>query len=158
MSRKSGRLEKENDTYKRKHEATNANIAGMVHERENLRKDRDAIKAKAENEQRRADKLMNIIRGMQDQGRKVPPTAAGVISSSSPEQEESEYSHEDDEGEDEDEDEDDESEEYEDEDSDDDRPLTHANSSTQAHPHATPHASRAFGPERPPPQQPTNGH
>ena len=72
MSKKTKRLEKENETFRRKHDATNANIFRMAEEREGLKRRQDAAEKKGE-------KLMAIIRSMQQQGRKVPPTAAGVV-------------------------------------------------------------------------------
>jgi chromosome segregation ATPase len=66
MSKKTKRLEKENETLKRKHEATNANIIRMAEEREDWKK-------KAEAEKKNVDKLRSIIQQMQQQGRKMPP-------------------------------------------------------------------------------------
>ncbi|KXH38139.1 myosin-like coiled-coil protein [Colletotrichum simmondsii] len=74
MSKKTKRLEKENETMKRKHEATNANIIRMAEEREDWRK-------KAAEAIKRAEKLRSIIEQMQQQGRKVPPGAAATLES-----------------------------------------------------------------------------
>lgn len=134
MSKKTKRLEKENETFRRKHDATNANIFRMAEEREGLKRRQDAAEKKAE-------KLMAIIRSMQQQGRKVPASAAGVVEGEEEGYEGSEYSGDEEEEED-DEEEGEEEEEYG-ESEEDNRP-------------------RVFGPERPPqPQQArvaTNGH
>ncbi|KAK1655237.1 myosin-like coiled-coil protein [Colletotrichum phormii] len=74
MSKKTKRLEKENETMKRKHEATNANIIRMAEEREDWRK-------KAAEATKRAEKLRSIIEQMQQQGRKVPPGMAATLES-----------------------------------------------------------------------------
>ncbi|CAI4210294.1 unnamed protein product [Parascedosporium putredinis] len=117
MSKKTKRLEKENETYKRKHDATNANIFRMAEEREEAKK-------REEESSKKSEKLMSIIRTMQQQGRKMPPGAAEILEScgsSSGGHGESEYSNEDDPEDDEDEDEEEEeSEDYEDEESEED--------------------------------------
>lgn len=97
MSKKTKRLEKENLTLSRKHEATNQNILKMAEERTKTHRELDLLRKKNEN-------LEKLCRGMQAQGR-------GQISL--PDQEdddgtESEY--------DEDDYEDDGSEEYDDDD------------------------------------------
>jgi hypothetical protein len=150
MSKKTKRLEKENETFKRKHDATNANIFRMAEEREDLKKRQEAAEKKC-------DKLMSIIRNMQQQGRKIPPGAHEALESysSSGGNGESEYSNEDDpedEEDEEDEDEEEESEEYEDDESEEDKPLTNATGQPQNTP-AVKAAPRPFGPERPPHQQ-----
>ena len=131
MSKKTKRLEKENETFRRKHDATNANIFRMAEEREGLKRRQDAAEKKAE-------KLMAIIRSMQAQGRKVPASATGVVEGEEEVYEGSEYS-----GDEEEEEDEEEGEEEDYAESEEDRP-------------------RVFGPERPPqPQQPrvaTNGH
>lgn len=135
MSKKTKRLEKENETFRRKHDATNANIFRMAEERESLKRRQDAAEKKAE-------KLMAIIRTMQQQGRKVPASAAGVVEGEEEGYEGSEYSGDEEEEED-DEEGGEEGEEEEYEESEEERP-------------------RVFGPERPPQAQQarvaTNGH
>lgn len=140
MSKKTKRLEKENETFRRKHDATNANIFRMAEEREGLKRRQDTAEKKAE-------KLMAIIRSMQQQGRKVPASAAGVVEGEEEGYEGSEYSGDEEEEGDDDEGDDEEGDEEEDDDeygeSEEERP-------------------RVFGPERPPQPQQTpvaaNGH
>ncbi|KAI3550144.1 myosin-like coiled-coil protein [Colletotrichum filicis] len=139
MSKKTKRLEKENETMKRKHEATNANIIRMAEEREDWRK-------KAAEAIKRAEKLRSIIEQMQQQGRKVPPGAAATLESC--------YSdsngHMDGDGSDYSDDEEEEGEEDPSEFDDD----------TEEEPQpGEPEPPRPYGPERPPvPQAATNGH
>ena len=127
MSKKTKRLEKENLTLSRKHEATNTNILKMAEERTRTLKELELLRKKNEN-------LEKLCRGMQAQGRgQVAPLAM-------------EHGDEDDEGTeseyDDDEYEDD--EEYEDDDTEDER-LEAA---------ATAGARRTFGPVPPPPSTP----
>ena len=65
MSKKTKKLEKENEVLRRKHEATSTNIVGMAEEREEWKK-------KAEAAEQRAAKLTSIIQQMQTQGRRAP--------------------------------------------------------------------------------------
>ena len=65
MSKKTKKLEKENDAYKRKHEALNQNIFKLAEERTKLLRDLDDIRKKN-------DKLTSIIGQMQQQGRGLP--------------------------------------------------------------------------------------
>jgi len=65
MSKKTKKLERENDTLKRKHEATSASILGMAEEHERWKK-------MAEQAELRATKLTSIIQQMQSQGRRAP--------------------------------------------------------------------------------------
>ncbi|KAG7111168.1 hypothetical protein HYQ44_009363 [Verticillium longisporum] len=74
MSKKTKRLEKENETMKRKHEATNANIISMAEERE-------AMRTKTAEATKKTGKLISIIEQMQQQGRKVPPGMAATLES-----------------------------------------------------------------------------
>ncbi|KAJ0296340.1 hypothetical protein COL5a_000456 [Colletotrichum fioriniae] len=140
MSKKTKRLEKENETMKRKHEATNANIIRMAEEREDWRK-------KAAEAIKRAEKLRSIIEQMQQQGRKVPPGAAATLESC--------YSdsngHMDGDGSDYSDDEEEEEGEEDPSEFDDD---------TEEEPQpGEPEPPRPYGPERPPvPQAATNGH
>ncbi|KAK1982677.1 myosin-like coiled-coil protein [Colletotrichum cereale] len=137
MSKKTKRLEKENETMKRKHEATNANIIRMAEEREDWRK-------KAAEATKRAEKLRSIIEQMQQQGRKVPPGMTATLESC--------YSdsngHMDGDGSDYSDD-----EEIEDDPSEFDEDTEEEPQSADAEP------PRPYGPERPPaPQATTNGH
>ncbi|KAL9948923.1 hypothetical protein ACHAP6_002196 [Verticillium nonalfalfae] len=74
MSKKTKRLEKENETMKRKHEATNANIISMAEERE-------AMRTRTAEATKKTGKLISIIEQMQQQGRKVPPGMAATLES-----------------------------------------------------------------------------
>ncbi|KAI1332124.1 myosin-like coiled-coil protein-domain-containing protein [Xylariaceae sp. FL0255] len=64
MSKKSKKLEKENESYRRKDTALNQNILKMAEDRNQNLKDLDAIKKKNE-------KLTSIIQQMQQQGRGI---------------------------------------------------------------------------------------
>ncbi|KAK1845190.1 muscle-derived protein (neurite-outgrowth-promoting) [Colletotrichum chrysophilum] len=137
MSKKTKRLERENETMKRKHEATNANIIRMAEEREQLSK--KAIEATS-----RAEKLRSIIEQMQQQGRKVPPGMAATLESC--------YSdsngHMDGDGSD-----------YSDEEEGEEDPSEFDDDTEEEPQPAEPEPPRPFGPERPPvPQATTNGH
>lgn len=74
MSKKSKRLEKENEAYKKQKEASNANILRMAAEREELRK-------KVEYDDRQMETLRGIIQAMQRQGRAVPPSLTNTLES-----------------------------------------------------------------------------
>ncbi|KAH0425721.1 hypothetical protein CcaCcLH18_10766 [Colletotrichum camelliae] len=137
MSKKTKRLERENETMKRKHEATNANIIRMAEEREQLSK--KAIEAT-----NRTEKLRSIIEQMQQQGRKVPPGMAATLESC--------YSdsngHMDGDGSD-----------YSDEEEGEEDPSEFDDDTEEEPQPAEPEPPRPFGPERPPvPQATTNGH
>jgi hypothetical protein len=71
MSKKTKRLEKENLSLTRKHEATNQSIIMMAEERTRAQKEIAALKRRNEN-------LENLCRGMQAQGRGLAPTAAAA--------------------------------------------------------------------------------
>lgn len=138
MSKKTKRLEKENETMKRKHEATNANIIRMAEEREDWRK-------KAADANLKAEKLRDIINQMQTQGRKVPPGMAATLENS--------YSdsngHMDGDG----------SDYSDDEDGEEEDPSEFDDDTEEEPQPAEPEPPRPFGPERPPaPQAATNGH
>jgi hypothetical protein len=62
MSKKTKRLEKENTTLSRKHEATNSNILKMAEERTKNHREMELLRKKNEN-------LEKLCRGMQAQGR-----------------------------------------------------------------------------------------
>jgi hypothetical protein len=78
MSKKTKRLEKENLSLTRKHEATNQNIIKMAEERNRSHKEIAALRKKNEN-------LEKLCRGMQAQGRGLtaPPTTADDAASAS---------------------------------------------------------------------------
>lgn len=79
MSKKTKRLEKENQNLTRRHETTNHNILQMAEERTKVNKELDMLRRKNEN-------LEKLCRGMQAQGRGsaaaaamvAPPSSAGV--------------------------------------------------------------------------------
>lgn len=149
MSKKGKRLEKENEGLKRQKEATAANILRMAEERQEFKKRSEAA-------ERKMEKLMSIIQGMQQQGRSVPPAMTGAVegltgSGANAEHggaDESEYSDEED-----DEEEDD--EELSEFDEDDEDTEEDPQPSEQS-------APVRYGPERPPHQQQAqakvNGH
>lgn len=142
MSKKSKRLERENETLKRKHEQVNGNIIKMAEERNKNLAEIDDLRKKLE-------KLNGIIKQMQQQGRGIPQGLTGTVENGYVEGDldgdESEYEDDEyDEGEDEEVS--DEVDEYDDETEDE---LHH-----QQQP-------QPYGPERPPPVQAaatTNGH
>ncbi|KAG8422679.1 hypothetical protein J3459_010140 [Metarhizium acridum] len=72
MTKKSKRLEKENEALKRQKDATAANIIRMAEERQGWKKQVDSAEKKV-------NKLMSIIQQMQHQGRKGPPGLASVM-------------------------------------------------------------------------------
>lgn len=133
MSKKTKRLERENENLKRKHEQVNGNILKMAEERNKYLTEIDNLKKKLE-------KLNGIIKAMQKQGRGIPPGMTGPTENGYAETEgdlegdDSEYDDEYDEGEDEEVS--DEGDEYDDETEDE---VHHLNQ------------PQAFGPERPPP-------
>ncbi|KAK4177476.1 myosin-like coiled-coil protein-domain-containing protein [Triangularia setosa] len=144
MSKKTKRLERENETLKRKHDHVNSNILKMAEERtKNLHEVEDLKK--------KVDKLNGIIRQMQQQGRGIPQGLANPVENGYAEGDlegdESEYEDEYDEGE-EDEEVSDDGDEYDDETEDE---LQQQQQQPQP-----------YGPERPPPAPAaaatTNGH
>lgn len=143
MSKKTKRLERENETLKRKHDQVNSNIFKMAEERtKNL--------SEVEDLKKKVDKLNGIIRQMQQQGRGIPQGLTNPVENGYAEGDlegdESEYEDEYDEGE-EDEEVSDDGDEYDDE--------TEDESQQQQQP-------QPYGPERPPPvpaaTTTTNGH
>ncbi|KAI5924106.1 myosin-like coiled-coil protein-domain-containing protein [Camillea tinctor] len=74
MSKKTKKLEKENDGFKRKEGALNQNIFKMAEERNKHIKELDDIKKKN-------DKLTSIINQMQQQGRGIPQGMQGTVES-----------------------------------------------------------------------------
>src|SRR4051794_31310179 len=75
MSKKTKRLEKENLTLTRKHDATNRSILEMAEERTKTNETLEGLKKKNE-------KLTSIINQMQKQGRGVASAMAGMASTS----------------------------------------------------------------------------
>ncbi|KAK3308884.1 myosin-like coiled-coil protein-domain-containing protein [Chaetomium strumarium] len=142
MSKKTKRLERENEILKRKHDQVNGNILKMAEERNKNLAEIDELKKKLE-------KLNGIIKQMQQQGRGIPQGLTGTVENGYAEGEldgdESEYEDDEyDEGEDDEVS--DEGDEYDDETEDE---LHH-----QAQP-------QPYGPERPPAAPvaaTTNGH
>lgn len=149
MSKKTKRLEKENENLKRKHEKMNQNIFKMADERNKHLKD-------IEDQKKNNEKLKSIITQMQQQGRGIPQGMQGTVESCYTEGEgevdgeESEY--EDDE---EYEEGDDVSEEGEEEYEEDDEETE--DEAPQCQP-AEPQQPQPYGPERPPPPVTTNGN
>lgn len=130
MSKKSKQLEKDNAHLKRQKDATSENVLRLAEERQEYQ-------TRIKSAEKKAERLMSIIKGMQDQGRAVPPSMASTLDkyySENPQgDEESEYS-------DEGEEEGDLSEFDDDEDTEED-----------AQPSDNP--MPVYGPERPPHQQ-----
>ncbi|KAJ2982445.1 hypothetical protein NUW58_g6434 [Xylaria curta] len=78
MSKKTKKLEKENEAYRRKDTALNQNILKMAEERNKHLKDLEDVKKKN-------DKLTSIINQMQQQGRGIPAGMQGTMESCYPE-------------------------------------------------------------------------
>jgi hypothetical protein len=134
MSKKTKRLERENDNLKRKHQEVNGNILKMAEERnKNL--------GEIEDLKKKLDKLNGIIKQMQQQGRGIPQGMTGPVENGfvgpegDLEGDESDYEDDYDEGEDEEVSDD--GEEYDDETED------------EVH-HPSQPKPQAYGPERPP--------
>ncbi|KAI1776461.1 myosin-like coiled-coil protein-domain-containing protein [Hypoxylon cercidicola] len=141
MSKKTKKLEKENEAYKRKEGALNQNIFKMAEERNRHIKDLEDIKKKN-------DKLTSIINQMQQQGRGIPQGMQGTVESCYAEGAEG-----DEEGELEDGDED---SEYEYEDEGDEEVSDEHEFDDDTEEELMPQVPGAYGPERPPAM--TNGH
>ncbi|KAI0525553.1 myosin-like coiled-coil protein-domain-containing protein [Xylaria bambusicola] len=78
MSKKTKKLEKENEAYRRRDTALNQNILKMAEERNKHLKDVEDVKKKN-------DKLTSIINQMQQQGRGIPAGMQGAMESCYPE-------------------------------------------------------------------------
>jgi septal ring factor EnvC (AmiA/AmiB activator) len=131
MSKKTKRLEKENQNLQRNKEVTNRNIAEMVQEREKMQDDLARKTKEVEEQRKKIARLETLCRGMQAQGRgQVPMTEL----EEDEEVTESEYEYEDD---------DEEGSEQYDDDTEDDaiEPVPDR---------------RPFGPVPPPPPPPQN--
>ncbi|OTA67305.1 hypothetical protein K449DRAFT_213384 [Hypoxylon sp. EC38] len=139
MSKKTKKLEKENEAYKRKEGALNQNIFKMAEERNRHIKDLEDIKKKN-------DKLTSIINQMQQQGRGIPQGMQGTVESCYAEGAEG------DEGELE---EGDEESEYEYDDEGDEEVSEEGEFDDDTEEEIMPQVPGAFGPERPPAM---NGH
>ncbi|MDA4133114.1 MAG: taxilin, partial [Thaumarchaeota archaeon] len=72
MSKKTKRLEKENENWRRKHEAINQSVLKMAEERTKHLKE-------LEDHKKKEDKLKGIITQMQQQGRGIPQGMAGAV-------------------------------------------------------------------------------
>ncbi|TRX93032.1 hypothetical protein FHL15_006170 [Xylaria flabelliformis] len=83
MSKKTKKLEKENEAYRRRDTALNQNILKMAEERNKHLKDLEDVKKKN-------DKLTSIINQMQQQGRGIPAGMQGTMDSCYPEAEDAE--------------------------------------------------------------------
>ncbi|KAK3378344.1 myosin-like coiled-coil protein-domain-containing protein [Podospora didyma] len=131
MSKKTKRLERENENLKRKHEQVNGNILKMAEERNKNLNEIEEYKKKLE-------KLNGIIKQMQQQGRGIPQGLANTVENgyagAEGDLDGDESDYEDDYDENEDEEVSDEGDEYDDETEDE----------HQQQP-------QAYGPERPPP-------
>ncbi|KAI1089153.1 myosin-like coiled-coil protein-domain-containing protein [Rostrohypoxylon terebratum] len=139
MSKKTKKLEKENEAYKRKEGALNQNIFKMAEERNRNMKDLEDIKKKN-------DKLTSIINQMQQQGRGIPQGMQGTVESCYAEGAEG------DEGELED---GDEESDYEYDDEGDEEVSEEGEFDDDTEEEIMPQVPGAFGPERPPAM---NGH
>jgi chromosome segregation ATPase len=137
MSKKTRRLEKENEGLKRKHDKMNQNILKMAEERDKHLKEIEDLK-------KNIDKLRSIITQMQQQGRGIPQGMAGTVENcyadgeDGVDGEESEYEDDYEEG-----DEVSDEGEYEDDEETED----------EVHPEPQP-----YGPERPPAPVTVNGN
>lgn len=150
MSKKTKRLEKENDNLKRKHEKMNANIFKMAEERNKHMKD-------IEDARKNLEKLKSIINQMQQQGRGIPQGMQGAVESCYGEGEgevdgESDY-EEDEEGDYEEGSEEGEEGEYE----EDDEETEDEGPQQSQHPIEQPQL-QPFGPAPPPALATTNGN
>ena len=129
MSKKTKRLEKENHTLTRKHEATNRNILEMAEERTRMQKELQRKDKELELLRKKNDNLEKLCRGMQAQGR-GQANMNGIEEDEEATESEYDYEDEDEEG----------SAEYDDDTEEDG--LEHV------------HESRPFGPVPPPPPPP----
>lgn len=145
MTKKTKRLERENETLKRRHDQVNGNILKMA-------EDRNRNLGEIEELRKKLEKLNGIIKQMQQQGRGIPQGLTGTVENGYAEGDlegdESEYEDDDyDEGEEEEEE-----EEVSDEGEYDDETEDELHQQPQPQP---------YGPERPPPAPvaaTTNGH
>ncbi|KAI1099605.1 hypothetical protein F4804DRAFT_321444 [Jackrogersella minutella] len=140
MSKKTKKLEKENEGYKRKEGALNQNILKMAEERNRNMKDLDDIKKKN-------DKLTSIINQMQQQGRGIPQGMQGTVESCYAEGAEGDEEGELEDG--------DEESEYEYDDEGDEEVSEEGEFDDDTEEEIMPQVPGAFGPERPPAM---NGH
>jgi len=139
MSKKTKRLERENETLKRKHDQVNGNVLKMAEERNKYLAENEDLRKKNE-------KLKGIIKQMQQQGRGIPQGLASTVENGYAEGEadldadESEYEDEDEYDEVEGEEMSDEGDEYDDETEDEQQQQQQQQPQPQT-----------YGPERPPP-------
>lgn len=141
MSKKTKKLEKENEAYKRKEGALNQNIFKMAEERNKHIKDLDDIKKKN-------DKLTSIINQMQQQGRGIPQGMQGTVESCYAEGAEGDEEGELEDG--------DEESEYEYDEEGDEEVSEEGEFDDDTEEEMMPQVPGAYGPERPPAM--TNGH
>jgi predicted RNase H-like nuclease (RuvC/YqgF family) len=137
MSKKTKRLEKENQSLQRTKEVTNRNIAEMVEERTKMQDEINRKTKEVEDQRKKVARLETLCRGMQAQGRGQVPMAG--LDDDEMTESEYDYEDEDDEG----------SAEYDDDTEDDGLEAVQER--------------RPFGPVPPPPPQPhanvkVNGH
>ncbi|KAI2621785.1 myosin-like coiled-coil protein-domain-containing protein [Hypoxylon sp. NC1633] len=140
MSKKTKKLEKENEAFKRKEGALNQNILKMAEERNKHIKDIEDIKKKN-------DKLTSIINQMQQQGRGIPQGMQGTVESCYAEGAEGDEEGELEEGEEE--------SEYEYDDDEADEEVSEEGEFDDDTEEELPQVPGAYGPERPPAM---NGH
>ncbi|KAI0166744.1 myosin-like coiled-coil protein-domain-containing protein [Hypoxylon sp. FL1284] len=140
MSKKTKKLEKENENFKRKEGALNQNIFKMAEERNRHIKDLEDIKKKN-------DKLTSIINQMQQQGRGIPQGMQGTVESCYAEGAEGGEGELDD---------GDEESEYEYDDEGDEEVSEEGEFDDDTEEELMPQVPGAYGPERPPAM--TNGH
>lgn len=74
MSKKTKRLEKENQTLQRHKDITNRNIGEMVEERHKMQEELARKTKEAEDQRKKIARLETLCRGMQAQGRGQVPT------------------------------------------------------------------------------------
>jgi TolA-binding protein len=75
MSKKTKRLEKDNQSLQRNKEVTNRNIAEMVEERTKMQEEINRRSKEAEDQRKKIARLETLCRGMQAQGRGQVPMA-----------------------------------------------------------------------------------
>lgn len=132
MSKKTKRLEKENQNLQRHKEITNRNIGEMVEERQRMQEELARKTKEAEDQRKKIARLETLCRGMQAQGRGQVPMAE---LEEDEEVTESEY-------------------DYEDEEEDDDEGSGEYDDDTEEDAVEPPPERRPFGPVPPPPPPP----
>jgi hypothetical protein len=138
MSKKTKRLEKENLTLSRKHEATNQNIVKMAEERQRTHKELDLLRRQNAN-------LEKLCRGMQAQGRGQVNMPIEHTEAVDEDGTESEYDDE-------------EEDDYEDESGEEEEEFDDDTEEERMEANGTVGAKRPFGPVPPPSTPAVNGN